>query len=70
MYCLIVKRGDLTAYDVLYKAFAQRMPVVWERRRAERRRAAAGGSEDRRKDNRRKGFPLSWKALGFVVVER
>jgi hypothetical protein len=71
MYCLIVRRGDLTTYDTLYKTFGEKTPVIWERRHAERRKAASDvASAERRLGERRGVPPPSWKALGFVVVER
>jgi hypothetical protein len=33
MPCIIVRRGDLQQYDRLYRAFGDRVPVVWDRRR-------------------------------------
>jgi len=70
MPCIVVRRGDYQQYDVLYKAFGARVPVIWDRRRLERSdgdsapRAGEGHSTDRRN-----GRPASWDALGFVVAE-
>jgi len=33
MYCIVVKRGKFQQYDVLYKTFGGRPPVIWDRRR-------------------------------------
>jgi len=68
MYKMYVKRGDPARYDFLYNAFAERIPVVWERRRGERRRGDAGVADDRRKADRRSAPAASWDALGFVVA--
>lgn len=71
MHCIIVRRGDYQQYEVLYKAFGARVPVVWDRRRGERRdlnrpsEAAAPPTPERRSTT-----PPSWRALGFVVVDR
>lgn len=72
MYCLIVKRGDLERYDVMYKMFSEKMPVIWERRHGDRRKSAGDppNIEDRRRQERRRAPQPSWNALGFVVVER
>ena len=70
-YCVIVKRGDLDLYDLLYHAFAHKAPVILERRRGDRRKAASvDRTSERRQRERRGPPPASWKALGFVVVER
>ena len=71
MYCIIVKRGELERYDLLYGSFGQKMPVLWERRHADRRKTAdAGATEDRRQRERRGPPQLSWTALGFAVAQR
>jgi hypothetical protein len=71
MYTLIVKRGDLGRYDMLYKAFGERMPVIWERRHRERRKRGDVAATEERRDGDRRGPPTpSWIALGFVVVDR
>ncbi|MGH9312403.1 MAG: hypothetical protein ACRD1S_04305 [Vicinamibacterales bacterium] len=69
MYCIVVKRGDYQQYDVLYRAFGARVPVVWDRRR----RAGpdphpAPGAGINHRPDRRGGIPSSWVALGFVVA--
>ncbi len=70
-YCIIVKRGDLDLYDLLYHAFAEKAPVILERRRGDRRKGAPGfKASERRLRERREPPQASWKALGFVVVER
>ena len=71
MYCLIVKRGDTGRCDLLYKAFGQKIPVIWERRRGERRNGSADTSiEEQRQNDRRGPPPPIWMALGFTVVNR
>jgi len=71
MYCLIVKHGDIGRYELLYKVFGERMPVVWDCRHRERRRTSAPPEiEERRRKERRGPPPASWSALGFVVVDR
>ena len=74
MYCIIVKRGDFQMYDLLYKSFGSRLPVIWDRRQ---RTAPAGSSqassttESTESTERRNAMlPTSWQALGFVVVHR
>ena len=37
MFCIVVKRGSFQSYDLLHRAFGQKVPVVWDRRRCERR---------------------------------
>lgn len=70
MHCIIVKRGDFQTYDLLYKAFSARLPVIWDRRQ----RTAAPGAEQHpasTETNRRSSTPpASWRVLGFVVVDR
>jgi hypothetical protein len=66
MTCIVVKRGEFTHYDRLYKAFGDRLPVVWDRRRPTRR--PADSHEDSRRVDRRTKPPTSWEALGFVVA--
>ena len=71
MYCLIVKHGDLERYDMLYKAFGEKMPVVWERRHVERRKSESRLNSGDRRHGERRGPPSPcWVALGFVVVNR
>jgi len=71
MYYIVVRRADFQGYDILHKAFGQKVPVVWERRHGERRQSNNSiPSEERRHVNRRGLPPASWTALGFVVVER
>ena len=71
MYCIIVKRGDFQMYDLLYKAFGSRLPVIWDRRQ---RTAPAGSSQAsstaESTERRNTMLPTSWQALGFVVVHR
>ena len=68
MHCIIVRRGDYQQYDVLYRTFGSRVPVIWDRRRAPQRTQMDGGAAHH--DRRRRDPPASWIALGFVVVER
>lgn len=63
MACIVVKRGDFSQYERLYKAFGDRVPVVWDRRRGTREPPEA----DTERQERRHGLPVSWTALGFVV---
>jgi hypothetical protein len=71
MHYIVVKRADFQGYDLLHKAFGQKVPVIWERRHSERRQITNSVYEqDRRYINRRGVPPASWTALGFVVVER
>jgi hypothetical protein len=72
MVCIVQKRGDYRRYDVLHRMFGSTTPVVWDQRRRERRRTSAASTvlEERRKIERRGPAPLSWVALGFIVVER
>jgi hypothetical protein len=71
MHYIVVKRADFQGYDILHKAFGQKVPVIWERRHGERRQNAPDTlTEERRYVKRRGAPPASWTALGFVVVER
>ena len=73
-YSIIVKRGELESherYDLLHKAFGQRVAVTWDRRRGERRREVNPPDPDDRREGQRRGRPIaSWRALGFVVIDR
>ena len=70
MHCIVVKRGDYQQYDVLYKAFGARVPVIWDRRRIERRDPDPPSRAGNRYGAERRGVtPPSWVALGFVVAE-
>jgi hypothetical protein len=62
VYCIVVRRGDFQTYDLLYKMFGSRLPVIWDRREHE----ALHPDPDRRV----RSAPASWVALGFVVAER
>jgi hypothetical protein len=64
--CIVVRRGDYQQYDRLYRAFGDRVPVVWDRRRT----ASPVSSVGARQLERRHAPPASWVALGFVVVDR
>ncbi|MET0166167.1 MAG: hypothetical protein ABW318_14330 [Vicinamibacterales bacterium] len=71
MHYIVVKRADFQGYDILHKAFGQKVPVIWERRHTERRQNTnSTGKQERRSIKRRGAPPASWTALGFVVVER
>jgi hypothetical protein len=64
MHSIIVRQGDFQTYDVLYKAFSARLPIIWDRRKRQSSDSAAD-------TDRRTGVPpVSWTALGFVVVDR
>lgn len=68
---VVVRRGDFQRYEVLYKVFGDRVPVIWDRRHSERRRLdSLPDTSDRRRGKRRSVPPLSWLALGVVIVER
>jgi hypothetical protein len=69
MVCIFVRRGDFQWYDRLHQAFGERVPVLWDRRR---RTAPPVKSDDAgtQAAERRQAPPLSWVALGFVVVDR
>jgi hypothetical protein len=70
VYSIIVKRGDLEHYDLLYKSFSTRVPVIWDRRRRDRRQLNGHSSAGERRGATRRGRPpASWLALGFVVIE-
>lgn len=69
MVCIIVRRGDFQQYDRLYKAFSERVPVVWDRRR-HTPAPVEGDDMGTQREERRQAPPLSWVALGFVVVDR
>jgi hypothetical protein len=67
---MIVRRGDLERYEMLYKTFGSRILVVWDRRRVDRRRQTESRNGDERRQGERRGAsPASWKALGFVVSD-
>ena len=69
--CIVVKLGAFQSYDALHQAFGQKLPVIWDRRRVERRRTQRPlDVPNRRRVSRRGPHPVSWIALGFVVVER
>jgi len=66
---MIVRRGDIERYEVLYKAFNARCPVSWDRRRLERRKDGHPAPGDERRARERRGQPPpSWTVLGFVVT--
>lgn len=68
---IVVRRGDFQRYDMLYKAFGDRVPVIWDRRRSERRQQHdAPDAGERRTVERRGSLGPSWRLLGFVVAER
>ena len=69
MVCIIVRRGDFQQYNRLHQAFGERVPVVWDRRRRTAP-SAKGDHTATQRDERRQPPPLSWVALGFVVVNR
>ena len=64
MHCIVVRRGDFQTYDLLYKNFGSRLPVIWDRRK----RDETGASETER-ERRTTPAPASWVALGFVVAD-
>ncbi len=70
MYSVIVKRGDFERYDLLYKTFGSRVPILWDRRRHERRKSDSPPETSNRRKGARRGVPPpSWLALGFVVID-
>ena len=59
-YSIIVKRGALESherYDLLHKAFGQRVAVTWDRRRGERRQTIDPPDPDDRREGQRRGPP-------------
>jgi hypothetical protein len=69
MYCIVVKRADFQGYDILHRAFGQKVSVIWERRHGARRQHVEPSQNgERRRAERRGPPPASWTALGFVVV--
>ena len=69
MVCIFVRRGDFQQYDRLHQAFGERVPVLWDRRRRNAR-PVDGDDAGTQGEERRQAPPLSWVALGFVVVNR
>jgi len=69
MHYIIVRRGDFQQYDRLYRAFGERVPVLWDPRRRKAPSVNANEAGGRQKE-RRQTPPPSWVALGFVVVDR
>ena len=70
MQSIIVRRSDYEQYDRLYRAFGDRVPVVWDRRRCASRSAPTDHGAHAPREDRRHGLPPSWRALGFAVVDR
>ena len=66
MPCIVVKRGEYAAYDLLYKTYGRRLPVVWDRRRLHPPPGADGQSE---RERRNSAVPISWTFLNFVVAQ-
>jgi len=68
MVCIYVRRGDFQQYERLHQAFSERVPVLWDRRR----RSVPVKEDDTgtQRADRRQAPPVSWVALGFVVVDR
>ena len=58
----------LQQYERLHQAFSERVPVLWDRRR----RSVPVKDDDTgtQRADRRQAPPVSWVALGFVVVNR
>jgi len=70
MYCIIVERGQFQRQASLQKMFYATTPVLWDRRlQCRRRDDSTFTGDDRRQRERRGTPPVSWKALGFVVVD-
>jgi hypothetical protein len=67
-YCILVKRGDFQRYDLIHRAFSDKLPVMWERRHGDRRQATQPIHNQRRQSERRGPPPACWVALGFVVA--
>ena len=65
MHCIVVRRGDFQTYDLLYKTFGSRLPVIWDRRK----QTSEGGAADAERNRRATATPASWVALGFVVAD-
>ena len=71
MTYILVRHGAYEEYDRLHSAFGHLAPVVWARRRARTRpRAHADTVPSASQPNVRQKPPVSWTALGFVVVDR
>jgi hypothetical protein len=68
MVCIYVRRGDFHQYERLHQAFSRTVPVLWDRRR--RSLPPVEGDAGTPRAERRQAPPISWVALGFVVVDR
>ena len=66
--CIIVRRGENDWYDRVYRAFGDRVPVVWDRRR--KASGVTVSADAAPLAERRQASPTSWALLGFVVVNR
>jgi hypothetical protein len=65
--CIVVKRGEYDRYDLLHRAFGDRLPVVWDRRRVTRLRLDDALRWPRVAE-RRSSRSADWEDLGFVVT--
>ena len=68
MVCIYVRRGDFQQYERLHQAFSRSVPVLWDRRR--RSAPLVEDDDGAQRAERRRAPPVSWVALGFVVVDR
>jgi hypothetical protein len=69
-YLAVVQRGRDDVYGTLKREFEERaiVEVTWDRRQGERRQATRPVGRERRRENRRRGTPATWQALGFVLL--
>lgn len=68
----VVRRGEAETYETLAETFGVcRRPlveIIWDRRHGDRRRQEQPTSLERRCRDRRGPQPLTWSALGFVML--
>lgn len=70
MTYIIVRRGEHQLYDRLYRALGSIAPVVWDQRGRLRSPQDGAVETEAPREERRRTPPVSWVALGFVVVDR
>src|SRR3990172_1701146 len=70
-YVAIVQRGKEETFQILQKRFGNKdVEVIWDRRVGSRRTGYAGVVPERRRQERRARAPITWGALGFLLVWR